>query len=112
MKIFGFTFIVYLLLLSWQPCQDFVVEDVSCSFAENQQSHLHDHRPSEEAGNCSPFCICSCCQTATADTHLTFSVKSRFTISVEKTFKAFYQNNYSQQNLNSIWQPPKSNFTA
>jgi hypothetical protein len=113
MRIFCFIFILYLLLLSWQPCQDLAAKDISCtSTPKAQQSHLHDTSQPTENDDCSPFCVCSCCQISTANARPTFMVKNRFTVSTEKATEIFYQNEYSQQHLDSIWQPPKFNFTA
>lgn len=84
-----------------------------CSANDSEQTHLHKgEQSSEETDDCSPLCSCSCCQSSSTTSLLSFAVKSKFTILVKNTPKSLYQNNYSQQYLDSIWQPPKFNFTV
>lgn len=108
MKIFYLTFIFYLLVLSWQPCNDLsakISSGKSDSIAEI--NHLNETEEPCEEDDCSPFCICSCCHISTVYANLNFSVTSAFIARFEKTSAVEYQNSYSHQNLDLIWQPPK-----
>jgi len=78
------------------------------SQAEVEQLQQTDSQENE-SDDCSPFCICSCCQIFTAANFPVFTVKNVYTVSIAHDTKIAYQNNYSQQHLNNIWQPPKFN---
>lgn len=110
MKIFCLSFIVYLLVLSWQPCKDLTTKILSCEANPDiQATHLENTETTNESDDCSPFCICSCCQISTVYANLNFSVTSGFVASIEKNSPEIsYQNPYSFQNADLIWQPPKS----
>lgn len=113
MKIFCFSFIVYLLVLSWQPCNDLTAKFSSCeskSFTET--THLSETETPDEPDDCSPFCICSCRQISTVYTNLNFIATSALIASFENAPEISYQNPYSHQNLDLIWQPPKFDFTV
>lgn len=113
MKIFCLSFIFYLLVLSWQPCNDLTAKFSPCeSKSVAETVHLHETETPDEADDCSPFCICSCCQISTVYANLNFSVTSAFVASFENAPESLYQNPYSFQNPDLIWQPPKFNFTV
>lgn len=113
MKIFCLSFIIYLLVLSWQPCNDLTTKILSCEpNVDIQTNHVHDTEATDEGDDCSPFCICSCCQISTVYAQLNFSVTSAFVASFENAPEISYRNPYSFQNPDPIWQPPKVNFTA
>ncbi|HEX8735354.1 MAG TPA: DUF6660 family protein [Pyrinomonadaceae bacterium] len=111
MKAFCFIFSFYLLLLSVQPCQDFEAGGFSDASAEDERQTLVLHGSSgeteKETHECSPFCICSCRQVS-ASYNLTVLSIPEAAEAVAATSRAnLYQNNYSNQYPNSIWQPPK-----
>jgi hypothetical protein len=114
MRIFCFIFSFYLLLLSVQPCQDFVASGFSYLQIENEQAQLQDNsKDSEpESNECSPFCICSCRQVSVGDKIPVLTSSEQIAVITQSTAHFFYQSNYSHQHLNFIWQPPKFNFTA
>lgn len=108
MKKFCFIFIVYLLFLSSQPCQDFAENLTSHSKTSVQQTDLHDSREQTETDDCSPFCYCSCCSISFAYTHLEESGNFQTTAKISEKDFSGYQNPYSKLYSNFIWQPPKS----
>jgi hypothetical protein len=116
MKAFCFIFTIYLLFLSVQPCQDFESGGFSSASPETGQQKLllsgGDCENENETHECSPFCICSCRQVSTSYNLTALSVTENSEAVVMNSPAVFYQNNYSNQYLNSIWQPPKFNFTA
>lgn len=113
MKTFSFIFGLYLLLLSLQPCQDLVADEFLSLQNENELTQLSDYNENTESGTdeCSPFCICSCRQTPVADQFFSVLAANELTV-FAKTPQNSYQNDYSHLHLDSIWQPPKFNFTA
>jgi hypothetical protein len=112
MRIWCVIFSFYLLLLSWQPCQDLIAKEISYPSAKARQSHLHSTPQPAETDDCSPFCVCSCCKTSMSHARLSVSVNSQFLAFAEKTPSLLRRNNYAQQHLASIWQPPKFKFIA
>lgn len=108
MKIFCFSFIVYLLVLSWQPCNDLSAKlSIGKSDSVVKTNHLNEMETTNESDDCSPFCICSCGQISPVYTNLNFSVTSASVASIENAPEISYQNPYSFQNPDLIWQPPK-----
>lgn len=109
MKFFSLSFIICLLFSVWQPCQNLLAADISYSPAA-EKIKVYNDSESNESEDCSE--VCSGCESVEADMNLTFSVSNKFKVRNEKTFEDSYQNQYSQNHLNLIWQPPKINFTA
>ncbi|MCA1623370.1 MAG: hypothetical protein LC768_06840 [Acidobacteria bacterium] len=114
MKVFCFIFSVYLLVLSVQPCQDFAASEFSRPQIKNEQTRLYSNgeNTESESHECSPFCICSCRQVSVTDTISVLSSNKKLAVFTKSAAQISYQNDYSHQPLNFIWQPPKFNFTA
>jgi len=114
MRVFCFIFSFYLLLLSVQPCLDFAVRKFSRSQTGNEQTLLHNdgEDTQTETHECSPFCICSCRQVSVKYNFSIFSLPKDIAVLAKSTSPISYQNDYSHQHFDSIWQPPKFNFTA
>jgi hypothetical protein len=116
MKAFCFIFSFYLLFLSVQPCQDFEAGGFSYAPVGNERQAVMQHNSGgeteSETHECSPFCICSCRQVSTSYNLVVLSITENTEAVVTTSQANLYQNNYSNQYLNSIWQPPKFNFTA
>ncbi len=85
------------------------MNDDSFSTLDQSEQIYQTETQDKESDDCSPFCICSCCHVFTVANFPAFSVKNIYTVSTAHEAKISYQNNYSQQHLNSIWQPPKFN---
>ncbi|MGI8849068.1 MAG: DUF6660 family protein [Pyrinomonadaceae bacterium] len=114
MKVFCFIFSFYLLLLSVQPCQDFAASEFSRPQTGSEQTLLHPsgEDTQTETHECSPFCICSCRQVSVKYDFSIFSLPKEITVFAKLTAQISYQDDYSHQHFDSIWQPPKFNFTA
>jgi hypothetical protein len=110
MKTFSIIFSFYLLLLAIQPCPDLF----SAHEAGNDTSRITlpfgaDECPDEER-ECSPLCNCSCRQVTVSHLAEIRPPHSQNKIARGAVLSAAFQNNYSHQLSNSIWQPPKNNF--
>ncbi len=60
MKIASILLAVLVTILTTMPC------DSACGELTEVESHFHsqdDHDDHSDADNCSPFCVCNCCQT-------------------------------------------------
>lgn len=112
MKYLCLIFIFYLSLSPWQSYRVLAAQDFSCSFAEAEQINLYTDSESDETGDCSEFCVCSGYESAAVEINSIFSFNNKFTVFTEKSVENSYQNQYSQNHLDSIWQPPKINFTV
>lgn len=107
MKIFCFTFIVYIVVLSVQPCQDFLAAFDDGDKVNAEVAHVSE-LPAEEADDCSPFCICSCCSHAVADRCVFRSIAADTVIATTELKPNTYRNPYTNGFHTSIWQPPKA----
>ncbi|HEV7646337.1 MAG TPA: DUF6660 family protein [Pyrinomonadaceae bacterium] len=112
MKTFSIIFSFYLLLLAIQPCPDLF----SAHEAGDTTSHITlpfgaDECPDEER-ECSPLCNCSCRQMTAFQVLEVRPPDSQNKIARSGVLNTAFQNNYSHQTLNSIWQPPKNNSIA
>lgn len=114
MKLFSAIFIIYLAFLAVQPCEDLVARDGFDDHAASveqtaPQDDCPDSAPDHE---CSPFCICSCRQMSA----MQFDLKAALTPNVKfdrHTISSHvFNNDYSHQFLDTIWQPPKNNPNA
>jgi len=105
-RIFSFIFILFIIFLLAQPCQDMT----ACSDDEvTVATHVTTDGSETDAELCSPFCICSCCshpvssaRFASASAPIEASVIFAADLAVE------YTNPYTNPFPNSIWQPPKA----
>ncbi|MDB5255459.1 MAG: hypothetical protein JWM14_154 [Chitinophagaceae bacterium] len=99
-KPFIYFFACYIFAITLAPCQDaYTCEDQ----AAHEASHSHEE---DDMDTCSPFCICSCCNTA--------SVLQTYFVSFDFPKVIHHQKNHSPYLAsmplpvyNSIWQPPK-----
>jgi hypothetical protein len=114
MRVFCFIFSLYLLLLSVQPCQDFAASEFPLPQIENERAQLSNdgENTESESHECSPFCICSCRQVSVTDKIPVLSSTEEIAVFTKSSTQITYRSDYSHQHLNSIWQPPKFNFTA
>lgn len=107
-KVFCLIFSVYLIVLSWQPCQEIVNNaQLHIQFSNNQVEDYHAEDNSSE-DNCSPFCICSCCQMSVAYHNFLPQITTEISPQIKEQLISFYENPYLSNNLNSVWRPPKS----
>ena len=99
-KFFCLIFAFYTLSISVMPCND--VHDKaesSISTVAEAQDHHQDHNDI-----CSPFCICSCCQSFFALT--SFPDVAIYSFTGSSNF-SFYTEKFYSSSSASIWQPPK-----
>lgn len=107
-RVFCFSFIVYLVLLMSQPCKDVVAQASQCGDEPEVSAHFESSNHQETAEDeCSPYCMCSCCGQAVARNQTSFDT----TFDVETTYNAARLTTYSAPNGSlfptSVWQPPK-----
>ncbi len=108
MRVFCFSFIVYLVLLMSQPCKDVVAQASQCCDEPEVSAHFESSNHHESAEDeCSPFCICSCCGQMVANHTISFGVTrdvetAKFTASLIS-----YSAPDSASFTTSVWQPPK-----
>lgn len=104
MKFFAYIFSIYILALSLMPCTDALgMNAPNTSKTEITKTHNGD---AEHNDFCSPFCICSCCNTPVNITFDSFSIKVNKPVATSlkiPVFNFFFASNY----YGSIWQPPK-----
>jgi len=106
MKTFTLTFIFYILLLLTQPCQDTFAQSSRNVASETTNVQLPSE-DDEQPEDCSPFCICACRQVPTAYQHFTsINVEVKGSVTPAPAFE--YQNPYTKNFHDSIWQPPKA----
>ena len=107
-RTFCFIFIVYVVFLLTQPCQDLTALGVNR--CENDTLSVHVERspaPSQD-DECLPFCICSCCSHPVANVVFTLSLSTETKVAVTYSNLIEYPDPDSQTYPNSIWQPPKA----
>lgn len=108
MRAFSLIFTIYILFLSFQPCEEMTANVGLKSNKTLQQSQIQAAgQAADECDNCSPFCICSCCHFSTAYQFSPFTVTSKITASAILRPVYHYQNPYSKAYKNPVWQPPK-----
>lgn len=113
MKVFCIIFTIYILFLSFQPCEEMTAIAELRVDKVSEQTHIQISEQTEkESENCSPFCICSCCHFSTVYQFKTFSVTNKITVAAISRPHFYYQNPYYQTYKTSIWQPPKFNSIA
>jgi hypothetical protein len=108
MKVFCFIFSFYLLILSWQPCQDLVNIDSFHSQNTYAQTDFHNSQEQNESDDCSPLCICSCCQISFDSNNFGFPEPENIKVEILQKSINFYKNPYQKNYNPNIWQPPKS----
>ena len=110
MRGFCFTFIVYIVLLLTQPCQDLAAKFIDCQDSDTQAAHMERSSNTDPftGDECSPFCVCSCCSHPVSShkfpSGLTLRVESR---EIPTTIDN-YVGPYDNAHQSSIWQPPKA----
>jgi len=113
MKLFCLIFSLYILLLSFQPCEELTAEVNLRGLKTFQQTRIQANEQTDACGDeCSPFCICSCCHFSTVYQFKTFSVTNKITVAAISRPNFSYQNPSYQTYKTSIWQPPKFNSIA
>jgi len=104
MKFFAYIFSIYILALSVMPCSD-ASNDCRSKTEVAERADAHSHK-SDHNDTCSPFCICSCCNTPVNITFDSFSIKVNKPVATSlkiPVFNFFFASNY----YGSIWKPPK-----
>jgi hypothetical protein len=109
MKAFIFAFVVYLAILSVQPCQDLIGgvrrdSEAVTVLASGQDQEIPTSGEQEE---CSPFCICSCRQAPTAFEHAFLPLPHDLIAAAASQPASHYKASHTSNPDNSIWQPPK-----
>lgn len=116
MKAFCLILSFYILLLSFQPCDEMTanleLQENKLSFQTQIQENSHSEGQEENKENCSPFCICSCCHFLTVYQFNSPSVSDKTVSSIISRPNFSYQNPYTKDYKTSIWQPPKFNSIA
>jgi hypothetical protein len=109
MKVFCFGFIVYLVMLLTQPCQDVFAAVNDCAGSDECTAHFDDPAGSDPVSDdCSPLCICACCSLSVADHSFPFGIKTVLTVRPLSQKTIEYQNTHAKTYQTSIWQPPKA----
>ncbi|HQW70475.1 MAG: hypothetical protein IPO45_17075 [Saprospiraceae bacterium] len=106
MKLFTFIFSFYLMALAMIPCHDIYNE---CNDKDKSEvAANHDHQ-SDENDFCSPFCTCSCCNTAITDVISFYVLSHSIAPKLNETSTvSIYEFSYFSSFNGKIWQPPKS----
>jgi len=103
-KLFATILAISIMYMSFLPCGDDLFADI-CS-AEVAHHHPPGESPDdhEDSDFCSPFCICSCCQThiVTLDVALTADIIS-ILIPIKKDAEPHM---VSQEAVFECWHPP------
>jgi hypothetical protein len=109
-RVFCFSFVVYLVLLLTQPCQDLAAMVNDCADNNAHVAHLERTSDTEPPGpdECSPFCVCSCCSLSVVNHTVPVGVMTKAeNVTIPSTLIE-YTNPYTKAHQNSIWQPPKA----
>jgi len=107
MRTFYFIFGIYILAISLLPCNDIPHMEASENHQFSiEQNHVHD---SEHTDLCSPFCICSCCNTSVITHPAYFSIENYLFSQIfdKKSIPGDFL--YISNDYRNIWQPPKVN---
>lgn len=109
MRIFCFSFIVYLVILLTQPCQDLIAKFDECSKQDTQIAHTEKQSdPFPQSDDCSPFCFCSCCSLSVANRSSAIAATARIEPVAILTATSEYRSPNTATYHDSIWQPPKA----
>lgn len=107
-RVFCFSYIVYLLVLLAQPCQDVVAQTHDCCNEPEMSAHFENSSHNEPGEDeCSPFCICSCCGQAVASHKTSFGVTLDIETARFNTPLMTYSPPDTASFTISVWQPPK-----
>lgn len=106
-KAFSFCLIFYFLLLSWQPCQDFVNENQLHIAKQTERTITKTSGETTEKDDCSPFCACSCCRISIISYHFSLLENQKLSAEAQNFPSDFYETPYLQNDLNGIWRPPR-----
>ncbi len=109
MRVLCFTFIVYLVILTTQPCSDMAAMLNDCGDRNLEITHVESTSDSDsQLDDCSPFCICSCCSLSVVDHTVSVGLTTHVENVAILTTLIEYTNPYAKAHQNSIWQPPKA----
>ncbi|MEO7540291.1 MAG: DUF6660 family protein [Pyrinomonadaceae bacterium] len=108
-RTFSLIFIVYIVMLLTQPCQDMVTMFDQCD-PGSETAHIENPSADHDcAEGCSPFCICSCCGGSVVVNHLvSIAVASHSITTVISPTMSEYTSDDRTPFGNSVWQPPKA----
>ncbi len=100
MKFIAVILAVLVSVLTTIPC------DSTCGELTDVEAQFHsqdEHGDHAEADNCSPFCVCNCCQTNIVLIETTNELSDEFTTIVHiSKIKAF-----NSTSSFGLWRPPK-----
>jgi hypothetical protein len=105
MKTIAYILSIYLLFLGLFPCSDEFQELGESELVTLQESHSHNDSDCAD-DNCSPFCVCSCCQI---QVHL----DSKGDLATQNpafseliSFSNFHQSDFKNRYSDSVFRPP------
>lgn len=104
MKIFAFTFSIYIFLLSVKSCGD------ACECIESQKICISENAGHDQDKHdndaCSPFCICACCSSHYFVQLPHYSHTMKLNVKAYIEFSS-YVSIFFGTFLSAIWHPPK-----
>lgn len=107
-RAFSFIFIVYLVALLTQPCDE-IFPVINRDSSQSVVSCIGNGSTTETTGEeCSPFCICSCCSHPVANQVFTIKTTRETMREMSVQMSVEYTNPYTANHFDSIWQPPKA----
>ena len=107
MRIASFIFIVYIVLLLTQPCQDML--SMLDQSAGTEITHIESPTDkNDHTDGCSPFCICGCCSISVADSSTSDTKATTSSHTAVSQHMSEYTSPDTTTFQNSIWQPPKA----
>lgn len=111
MKWFFSILSIYMLAVFLTPCTDMVDHNTLQSanhIGDSAEQDNHDH--SETPDNCSPFCVCNCCGSASVTVFHWNAISFSETKIIELSkHSSPYQSKFIPRYFGKIWQPPKVN---
>ena len=108
MRTFCFIFIVYVVFLLTQPCQDLAALGVNGCESDTYSAHVERSPEQPCDDECLPFCICSCCSHPVANVVFTLGMTTATKVDAIYADLIEYRDPDTQTYRNSIWQPPKA----
>ncbi len=103
MKVISLILAIFTVTLTMFPCEDALFVS-TVGDAEITNSHKHGHEKHDGVDYCSPFCSCAISNVVEIDGVFDENALKQ-TKKVE--IPAFYLDPYSNEVLNSIFQPPR-----
>ncbi|MGV0846856.1 DUF6660 family protein [Empedobacter falsenii] len=95
---------LYVNVLSFVPCQDTNTNRTQVSMVHSEKDNS-DHKD-----QCSPLCVCNCCQITISSMKFTRLLKTPKVFDPNTSKKIQFKKNTIQNQLYAdIWQPPKIN---